>query len=378
MGIQGFSTESDGKILYSRYRGEEAEEVDTKMVQVHESAYSALRMTGHARHGYKEEVDLLTSSELQIESLQRQLSQLRKGDPDFDERKEEVAGLLAMEAKKLEKSTNYHKKASFRKMLGKLDLKDGKGRENLGATCAVWLAAIRLLKERKPQISEKSRYGDENRQTIELLISESENLLGQHFGEWASIGGKLGRMGNAAVFNGSPEEKLGSQKEYLARALFARISSFNRLEKIAPVRPFLQYSQLAMAQEKKVRDAIEARDLGAAIAETKKVVALSSVFRTQKGVEDIIGDLSLNPMPDLGALEKKANQIIEAIRVDPAFETGTPISTLKNLVLSTFGDFKGDLEKARGVDPEALPESLMEMKERLKSLDFVFWLGSLG
>jgi hypothetical protein len=380
LAVNGFDSHSDGKLIYSRSFGQEEESVDGKMIQTYESAYDALRMTGHAKRGYQAEMPMLMASEIAIESIQLQLSEVRKTDFDYEEKKEALREKLANEAVRFKNATNYFKKAAYEELFSKIGFRDSKGRENLGATCATLLKAIRILKARAPQVSNKSQYGQMDRQTLELLVDESEALLDSHFAEWGAIADRLEKMGSTAVFNGSPEEKLGNQREYLAKKLFSVIETLRSLDTIQPVRPFLQYVQLLKAQMEKVRAAIQGRNLELAVKESEKGVSLGAIFRAQKGIEEIVRGISLDPTPNLDSLQSQVVSLLDAMGSDYRFPSGSRASTLNGLLLSTLNEFKWDLEEVRKANPKAeeLAEALKPLKDKLGGLDFAFCLQSLG
>ncbi len=367
LAVNGLDPECDGKIIYSRSFGQSEESVDRKMIQTHENAYSALRMTGHAKQGYQAELTSLAGMEIEIESLQRQLSELRKTDKDYEAKREALKGKMGNASEWLKRSTNYFKSTAFATMHSKVNFKDSMGRENLGATCATWLKAIRILKARTPQASNRSQYGQADRHTLELLVAESEALLDIHFLEWGHVSSRLQNRGSE-----------GNQED-LPKDLFASLESIRSLDTIQPVRPFLQYSKLLSAQKEKVVAAIENRDRDAAVLESNKAISLGAIFRAQKGIEEILRTISLNPTPNLDALEKQAVLLAEGMRLNGCFPKGSPATTLNGLVLSTLDEFKWDLGEVRKANPsvETLAKSLEPLKEKLKSLDFAFCLGSL-
>jgi len=375
---QGYDPECDGLMIYSRALGSKDESEDGRMLQIHESADRAFRMTGHAKETYQDELRFLFSAEMYIESLQAQLTEVRKTDPDYEERKEDLKSKMAAVAERFKKTTNFHKQSACKVMLSKIDFKDSKGAKTWAPPAPSGSKPSGCSSRACPRCRNRSRYIDVDRQTLLQLISESESLLNLHFHEWKRIVERLGKLENAAVFNGSPEENLGNQRENFIKSLFSTLETQRPLSTLQPVRPFLPFAQLLAHLKAKVETAVRNRDRATALSETKNAIALGDLFKANRSIEDLLRDIALDSAPNPKSLDEKAKLLSDILSNSQTFVEGSPFSTMRNLILTSMAEFRKPLEEIQNSNPspELLPKLLAPLKEKLEAIDFNFCLGA--
>lgn len=314
-----------GKIIIPRYDTSAPLEERQKVPAVFKSAYDALRQTEHVSRQYEDELKFVSEAKLEVAALHKRLLELRPGDENYEVQKIEITKRLHEVVERLMHSVTLYKHTAYESLKSAADLKDSRGRENLGASRARMVKILDRLEKRLKEASKTSLAFPENAVALRNTINYSEDVLrryGEAFDEYS---------------------------QYRESHKFSELQG--TLQKLN-VRPFNLYAQSLMDCMLKMNSAKKGDTEGRRLIAIK-ALAITRLSAVQSIIEDVL--FGMNGMTNINA----ARQLIKEKTV-----------SVKNCSVP---EYRNVFEKVETYMQQAVTEEYEtpeKAKAYLKELDF--------
>lgn len=302
MVLDGYDEAHDGKILVTSYSGRDKDGEDRKIMQVYGSVYEAHRRTAYTNEGYDREQEKLHGIKARIRGIQRELVGMRKDDP----KKDELVKRIASELEMIGIVANCHKVEAADILAAVMNLSDGSGRHNPGATCARMVRAVGLLEKRLPQIFEKSRWVSDDKKILNSTINKGKGVMEQ------------ARVASLGLCEGLQE---GMDGENIRRT----VDSMSDLQEMT-VRPFNIYGAKLQEKMDDIKACLKRGDSGVVRDEAINAYVACKVFEVQHERERILRDIAGSPMEttieNLLDRASKLQELVNSKETFPDVRTG--------------------------------------------------------
>ena len=367
--LEDYDPAHDGKIIYPKYTGTLPGDEDNKTVRVFQDIYSTRRSAEYTANNLDDKGAKILDVEIFVRQIHKDVLEIRKDDPEKEEKKEKAREKLARAFDNLKKATNFRGRRAAKILKRISDLKDRLGRDNPGAVCAQLLGAIDEIKERYPQVVSKRKHSLKDCTLLSRKISEHERDMGFYFEGFNKVCDKLVSAQASVVFKDVPEERVGNQRQYTTNAILKPLGDLPDLENLN-VRPFNLYAIKLEEKKRLIEEGVFERDIEKARNEAIKAFIISKIFQVQKQLEEITRDIAVRGSTDWADLHERTSHVKDIANereVFPEIEVESYKSVYEIELVQKIQDVIDFIE---GLFESSDEDSNEELKKELEKIDF--------